>query len=92
VQVDKSAEALLRALEEPVDGPLLVDLEVILVKIGEEILLQRLAEGLLEEAQVFIEGVLAEGGSEEFAGAGDEVVFEPLAFENGDDSIRVRME
>ena len=39
VEIDEGAEAFFRTLEEPVDGALLVGLEVVFIEVGEEILL-----------------------------------------------------
>ena len=63
VQVDQCLEALLGALEEPVDRAFLVGLQVCLVEIIHEIFADLLTDGFLEEAQVFFQGFVSEGGS-----------------------------
>ena len=55
----------------------------------EEVLPQVLAEGRFDEAQVHLECVFAEGGAEELAEAGYDVVREPLAVQHGQDAVLV---
>jgi hypothetical protein len=54
-----------------------------------EVLVGDLAEGILDEARDSPRGGFSEGGAEEIAGAGDDVVFKPLAIEHGDDAVGV---
>ena len=78
VQVNQNAETFLGTLYQPVDGPLLVGLEVVLVEIGEEIFPQILAQGVLDEAEVLLERGFAKSGAQELAGAGHNVVLSVL--------------
>ena len=44
---------------------------------------------VLDEAKVLLQSGFAEGSAEELAGAGHDVVLEPLAIEHGDDAVLV---
>jgi hypothetical protein len=92
VQVDQAGEALLRALHQPVDRPLLVGLQVILVELAAEVFADVFPEGFFDEAQVFGDGALREGDLQELTGAGDDVVFKPFPVQYGDDAIGVGLE
>jgi hypothetical protein len=65
---------------------------VILVELAAEVFADVFAEGLFDEAQVFGDAALGEGDGQELAGAGDDVVFKPLAIEDGDDAVGVGLE
>ena len=92
VQVDQAGEAPFGALHHPVDRPLLVGLQVILVEVSAEVFADVFAERVLDEAEVFGDAALGEGDLQELAGAGDDVVFKPLAVENWDDAVGVGLE
>ena len=62
---------------------------MVLVEVVEEIFPQVLAEGVFEEAEILPQRRFAEGGAEEFAGAENDVVLEPLAIQHGDDAVLV---
>ena len=73
MQVDECAEVFLRALEEPIDGALLVGLDVIGVEaacVGSEVFPQWFAEAVFEEGQVLLQRLGTEGGAEKIAGRG----------------------
>ena len=89
VHVHQGAESLLRALEEPVDWSLLVCLEMIFVEVRQEILLQRLAQGFLDEAKILVEGGFTEGDAEELPSAGHDLVAKPFTLQYGNDCILI---
>ena len=92
MQIDECLETLLGALKKPVDGPLLVGLEVVLVEVADEILAQILAEGFFDELKVLPQAGFAEGDLQEFAEAGHDVVLEPFAIQHRDDVVSVGVE
>lgn len=95
VQVDERLERALvvgTAGVHPVDRPVLVHLDMIVVEIRGEILPQRLAEHLFDIGDVLVHMLLAERCGKERAEAGGEIVFEPFVVGDGDDVVRVRLE
>jgi len=65
---------------------------VILVEVAAEVFANVFAERLLDEAEVFGDAAPGKGDFQEFAGSSDDVVFEPFAIEQGDDSVGVGLE
>ena len=93
VQIHETLEGLLlAAAEEPVDGPVFVGLQVVLVKLAQEISSQLLAEGFLDEPDILTQRGLAKGDAEKFLRAGHDIVLEPLAVQDGNNAIGIRDE
>ena len=62
---------------------------MVFVEVGLEVFADILAERFLHEADIVFDGGFVEGGAEEIAGAGHDVVLEPLAIKHGDDAVLV---
>ena len=78
--------------EEPVDGPALVALEMVVVELADEERADVAADGFLDEGEVLRIVLVAERDAQEPAEARDDVVGEPVAVEDGEDVVLVRHE
>jgi hypothetical protein len=85
VHVDEAIKAAFRAGEEPVDGALFVGLDVVFIEIFEEVLAQVFTKSFFNEAQVFFVVFHTEGDFQEVFEAGSDIVFKPVAIQDGDD-------
>ena len=99
VEVDQRLEAVLLAtVEQPVNRALLVGLAVILKKVLEEVAADDLPAAVAltsqrpgDEVQIFFQRVLAVGGFQPAAQAGDNIVFQILFVGDGDNTISIRL-
>ncbi len=93
VHVDERVERAVQAGEEPVDRPLLVSLDVILIERLHEVVAQVFhTEGLSDEAEVLLEMLLAEGCTKKLPEARDDVILEPVTIHDRDDVVGIRHE
>ena len=96
VHVNQSAEVLLGALEQPVDGTLLVELDVVGVEILEEIFANGLAnfagqvvgiKGVFQKREILFVVLSAKGDFEKLFEASGDIVFEPIAIDDGNNVV-----
>ena len=97
VKVDESLEAVfLAAVKEPVDGPLLIGLAVVGKEVVDEVRPDDLsggalsAQGVGDEFQVFLQGVLAVDHPDEVHELAGEVVLKVVVITDGKDIVGVR--
>lgn len=99
VEIDQRLEAvLLAAVEQPVDGALLVGLAVVFEEVPEEVAADDLptavplaAQRPGDEVQIFFQRVLPVGGFQPATQAGDNIVFQILFVGDGDNTISIRL-
>ena len=99
MQVDQRLEAvLLAAVEQPVDGALLVGLAVVFEEVPEEVAADDLPTAVPlaaqcpgDEVQIFFQRVLPVGGFQPATQAGDNIVFQILFVGDGDNTISIRL-
>lgn len=95
VQIDQRLERALlvgAAGVHPVDRTVLVHLDVVIIKIVDEVFAQRLAQHPLDVGDVLLKMLLAEGHTEEPPESGHDVILEPFILGDRDDVVRVRLE
>ena len=104
VHVDEALEAVLLAgIEEPVNRALLVDFQVVGVEVVQEVAADDLpgrataatgaprTKRVGDEAQVFLQGLLAKDGLHELHKAAHDIVVEVLVVADGQDAVRIRV-
>ena len=90
VHVDERVKAALGAGKQPVDGPLLVALHMVVVEVPEKILPDVLAQGLLDKGHVLLVMLIAEGHAQKLPEPPHDVVGEPFSVQDGQDIVLVR--
>mgnify|MGYP005805331051 CR=1 FL=1 len=99
VEVDQGLEAvLLAAVKQPVDGPLLIGLAVVLEKVLEGVIADDLPAAVAlaaqrpgDEVQIFFQRVRAVDCFQPIAQAGDNIVFQILFVGDGYNTISIRL-
>ena len=96
VHIDQALEAvLLAAVKEPVDRPLLIDLQMVGIEVVDEVAADDVAggalsaEGVRDEAEVFLQRGLSVDRLDELHEAAHNVIFEVFIIADGEDGVLV---